>query len=90
MKMKTVRRDAKGLRAEVRAGPTLTAREREVLQLEAQGLSYKLIAAQLDLSESTVRNHLYAARRKLGVHSALEAINRVWPRGEAPPQRQSA
>ena len=84
MKTKSVRQGPKGLHGEVSPGQTLTTREREVLDLEAQGLSYKLIAAQLTLSECTVRNHLYNARQKLGVHSAIEAMNRVWPRGEEP------
>ena len=75
----------------VRNGPadsssTLTAREREVLRLEARGFSYKLIAAQLRISEHTVNNHLYNARQKLGARSAFEAIQCVWPLEEDPPR----
>lgn len=82
MKTKSHRQGVKGLHSDVSTTQSLTVRERKVLQLEAQGLSYKLIATQLSLSECTVRNHLYNARQKLGAHSGLEAINRVWPRGE--------
>jgi DNA-binding NarL/FixJ family response regulator len=62
----------------------LTTREREILSLQADGLLYKDIAARLRLSQHTVNNHLYAIRQKLGVHSAIEAINRVYGRGEQP------
>lgn len=62
----------------------LTAREREILSLQADGLLYKEIAARLNISQHTVSNHLYAIRQKLGVHTAIEAINRVYRRDEAP------
>jgi DNA-binding NarL/FixJ family response regulator len=62
----------------------LTAREREILSLQADGLLYKDIAARLHLSQHTVNNHLYAIRQKLGVHSAIEAINRVYGRANSP------
>jgi two-component system response regulator NreC len=46
----------------------LTAREREVLKLLADGLISKEIAARLDLSVKTVDVHKYNLMRKLGVH----------------------
>ena len=55
----------------------LTVREQEVLALVAAGLSYKQIADTLNISSNTVNNHLANIRRKLGVHSAIEAINRA-------------
>lgn len=58
----------------------LTPRELEVLEWLAQGLSYKQIADKLKISTNTVNNHLANARCKLGVHSAIEAINHVFPR----------
>ncbi len=64
------------------AGAPLTRCEEKILLLEARGLLYKEIAAQLHLSAHTVNNHLYAIRQKLGVHTAIEAINRIWPHGQ--------
>ena len=52
----------------------LTAREREVLQLVAEGLSTKGIAAQLALSVNTVRVHKNNIRSKLGLHKQAELI----------------
>jgi DNA-binding NarL/FixJ family response regulator len=52
---------------------TLTLRQREVAALlVGTGLSYKEIAARLDLSEGTVRTHTEAIYRALGVHSRPE------------------
>ena len=51
----------------------LTAREREVLELLADGQRAHSIAEELGLSVLTVRNHIQAILRKLGCHSQLEA-----------------
>jgi PAS domain S-box-containing protein len=51
----------------------LTRREREVLQLLAEGADTKEIADRLTLSSTTVRNHVQNILDKLGVHSRLEA-----------------
>lgn len=51
----------------------LTARQREVLWLVAEGKSNKVIGRQLDMSENTVRNHVAAILDRLGVDSRLEA-----------------
>lgn len=53
---------------------SLTEREREILNLLAQGLSNKLIAAQLYLSVRTVEGHLAHIYARLGVHSRTEAM----------------
>ncbi len=53
---------------------SLTEREREILNLLAQGLSNKLIAAQLYLSVRTVEGHLATIYARLGVHSRTEAM----------------
>ncbi len=55
-------------------GADLTAREREVLQLLAEGASTDAIAARYVLSTHTVRNHVRNMTMKLGVHSKLEAV----------------
>jgi DNA-binding NarL/FixJ family response regulator len=59
------------------AFPTLTAREREVLTLVAQGMSNSAIAAQLFLSHKTVRNHVSNIFAKLQVADRAEAIIRA-------------
>ena len=46
---------------------TLSSREREVAILVTAGWSNKQIAHQLNVSEGTVRNHLYHIFRKVGV-----------------------
>jgi DNA-binding NarL/FixJ family response regulator len=53
---------------------SLTAREREILDLLAKGLSNKMIAARLYLSVRTVEGHLANIYTRLGVHSRTEAI----------------
>jgi pimeloyl-ACP methyl ester carboxylesterase len=52
----------------------LTAREREVLEVLAQGLDNSEIAARLKISEKTARNHLSIIFSKLGVKSRAQAI----------------
>jgi two-component system nitrate/nitrite response regulator NarL len=52
----------------------LTPREQEVLQLLAQGLSNKLIASRLGISDHTVKFHVNAILGKLGAQSRTEAI----------------
>jgi DNA-binding NarL/FixJ family response regulator len=59
------------------AFPTLTAREREVLTLVAQGLSNPAIATRLYLSHKTVRNHVSNILAKLQVADRAEAIIRA-------------
>ena len=53
---------------------TLTEREREILELLAQGLSNKMIAARFYLSIRTVEGHLANIYSRLGVHSRTEAM----------------
>jgi DNA-binding CsgD family transcriptional regulator len=52
----------------------LTAREREVLALVAQGLPTPAIATRLDIQRSTVRTHMEHCRMKLDAHSQAEAV----------------
>jgi DNA-binding NarL/FixJ family response regulator len=51
---------------------TLTAREREVLQLIARGYRYKEIAARLHLSLRTIESHVSSVLRKLQLSSRHE------------------
>jgi len=52
----------------------LTAREREIVQLIAEGNSNKKIALLLDVSVKTVETHRSAAMRKLGIRSTAELV----------------
>jgi DNA-binding NarL/FixJ family response regulator len=54
--------------------PRLTSRELEVLKLVAQGMSNKEIAADLYISENTVKNHVRNILEKLHLHSRMEAV----------------
>ena len=56
------------------AAPALTAREREVLTLIAEGLTGKAIAEQLSLSPNTVERHRTNIMNKLGLHNLAELV----------------
>jgi DNA-binding NarL/FixJ family response regulator len=58
-------------------GPSLTAREVDVLQLLSRGYSYQEVASQLGVSVHTVSSHVKASYRKLAVHSAAAAVTRA-------------
>jgi DNA-binding NarL/FixJ family response regulator len=57
----------------------LAKREQEILQLLMKGYSYKMIAAELTISVETVRTHIKRIYEKLHVHSAQEAIAKIFP-----------
>jgi NarL family two-component system response regulator YdfI len=59
----------------------LTNREREVLELVSQGLSNKLIARRLQISEHTVKFHISSISTKLGASSRTDAVSRGVRRG---------
>jgi DNA-binding CsgD family transcriptional regulator len=63
------------------AGSALTPRQLEVLHLLDHGLSTTQIAAHLGVSTDTVRNHIRALLRTLGVHSRLQAVAEARRRG---------
>jgi DNA-binding NarL/FixJ family response regulator len=71
--------DARAARAVVARltarGPAvaISEREREVLSLVASGLSNKLIARRLDITESTVKAHLTRIFREIGVDNRSQA-----------------
>jgi len=53
---------------------TLSAREREVALLAARGLGNKAIARELGVTEGTIKLHLHAIYRKLGIKSRFVLI----------------
>jgi two-component system, NarL family, response regulator NreC len=65
---------------------TLTTREREVLQLSAQGESIPTIASRLNLSPRTVETHRTNLMRKLGLRSQTDLIRYAIQRGLIPLQ----
>jgi DNA-binding NarL/FixJ family response regulator len=60
---------------------TLTARETEVLELLAEGLSNKAIAARLGISDQTVKFHVASIGGKLGAANRTEAVRLAVRRG---------
>ena len=62
----------------------LTVREGQVLELLADGLSNKQIAARLGLSDETVKFHLSAVFGKLGVSNRTEALRQAIRQGLVP------
>jgi DNA-binding NarL/FixJ family response regulator len=59
----------------------LTPREREVLQLLAEGLPNKTIAKQLGITDHTVKFHVNAIMSKLDAQSRTEAVVRATRQG---------
>ena len=59
----------------------LSARQHDVMKLIVRGLSNKEIARTLDLAEGTVKIHVAALLRKLGVnrHAAVAAAGGMLP-----------
>ena len=59
----------------------LTPREIQVLELVAEGLSNKRIAARLDISDQTVKFHVSSICGKLGAANRTDAVRRALRRG---------
>lgn len=72
---------SKLLRRTRRDQEPLTAREREVLRLLARGLTNKQIAAELVITERTVKFHVSAILGKLDAGNRTEAVRRAMQRG---------
>ena len=63
----------------------LTTRQQEVLGMLLQGQRVAMIASQLFVSQSTVRNHLATIFNKFGVHSQAGLLELLTPRSSADP-----
>jgi DNA-binding NarL/FixJ family response regulator len=55
---------------------SLSPREVEVLELLSKGFAYKEVAADLEISYSTVQRHIESIYRKLHVHSRTQAVTK--------------
>lgn len=67
-----------GASADATPAADLSGREREVLELLCEGLDDRAIAARLDLSGNTVRNHVSRLYAKIGVNRRSAAV--IWAR----------
>ena len=63
----------------------MTKREREVVDLIAEGLSNKEIAARLNLATDTVKSHVHNILEKLALHTRLEIANFAHTSGDMDP-----
>jgi len=59
----------------------LTSREREILQLLVEGLSYKEIGSHLDISANTAKKHVINIYNKLHVNSRAQALHLAYQKG---------
>ena len=59
---------------------TLTAKEKQILDLLAKGFLYKEIANQLHSTRNTIKQHIHHIYEKLHVQNRTEAINKAFPR----------
>ncbi|HXY50004.1 MAG TPA: response regulator transcription factor [Terriglobales bacterium] len=66
--------DTNGVQASSVGPERLTSRERQVVQLLAEGKSSKEVAVELNLSVKTAETHRSNIMRKLGVHSVSELV----------------
>lgn len=62
------------LNPNTRESPTLTPREREIVQLVAEGRSTKEVADQLGISPKTAETHRTNIMRKLNIHSVSDLV----------------
>ncbi len=68
-------------RADAELSETPTAREQQVLELLAQGLPNKTIAARLGISDQTVKFHVASLIGKLGASNRTDVVRRAVRRG---------
>lgn len=74
-------RDPRSYRRSRPTLPTLTPRERSVLELLASGRGYADIASSLKIELNTVRTHVRSIYEKLAVQNRAEAVNVGWTLG---------
>jgi DNA-binding NarL/FixJ family response regulator len=72
--MRELGRIVRTARESTQVATLLTAREVEVLQLLAEGMTHQVVARRLRISPRTVETHVRKTYRKLGVHNRVQAI----------------
>lgn len=65
------------VRARAKSGPSLTARERELVELVSKGLRNRDIAGELGVTEGTVKVYLHGIFDKFGVENRTELAMRA-------------
>lgn len=65
----------------------LSARELEIMQLVAQGLSNREIGSRLTITEGTVKNHVHNALAKLKLSNRIQAATYLVSQGLGAPRR---
>ena len=73
-------RGRRGMKAAVR----MTARERQVIESIADGLSNKEIADRLGIATHTVKSHVHNILEKLALHTRLEVANYAHDQSRVP------
>jgi len=68
---------AKEMPAQNALKPDLTLRQQQLVSLVAKGLTNKEIAARLNLSEYTVRNHIHRILKQVDAESRSEAVETI-------------
>jgi DNA-binding NarL/FixJ family response regulator len=68
---------ARGAAEASRIIESLTARQRQLLEMIAQGATASEMAVRVGISERSVRSHITALYRKLGVRNRVEAVGRA-------------
>lgn len=63
------------------ARPSLTLRQQRLTTLVAKGLTNKEIASRLNLSEYTVRNHIYRIMKRVAARSRRQAVETILSQG---------
>lgn len=58
--------------------PGVTAREAQVVEWVAKGLTNKAIASKLQISSRTVQKHMERMFKKLGIRSRAELVARAY------------
>lgn len=64
----------------------LTDREREILELLAEGLLYKEISLRIGISDASIKQHIHRMYAKLHVQNRTEAVNKYFGRWSTGPR----